>query len=90
MNSSSNSANEEEYRGYGLWIPEHHENIKSDFPEINDVQKLMDDVRRVINEWFEERKYDLQKRQENLSEATLRAILKTKGIYLPDKVGFYN
>lgn len=70
-------------RNYGLWIREDHENIKEDFPEIKDVQQLVADVRRVINEWFE------KQRSKNLNEATLRAILKSKGIYLPDKVGFY-
>ena len=66
-----------------------NQNIKNDFPEINDIQKLVDDIRRVINEWLEERNHDFIKKQESLSESKLRDLLKLKGIYLPDKVGFY-
>ena len=76
-------------RNYGLWIPKDHDNIKKDFPEIHDVQQLVTDVRRVINEWFEDHKHGIIERSNILNEATLRAILKTKGIYLPDGVGFY-
>jgi len=76
-------------RNYGLWIPEDHNNIKKDFPEIHDVKQLVTDVRRVINEWFDDHKHGIIERSINLNESTLRAILKTKGIYLPDQVGFY-
>ena len=77
-------------RSYGLWIREDHDNIKKDFPKIQDVQKLVTDVRRVINEWFEDHKHGILERTQTLNEATLRAILKSKGIYLPDRVGFYH
>jgi hypothetical protein len=75
--------------GYGLWIPEHHENIKNAFPEVTDVPKLVEDLRALIYQWFEEHIVGVMERSQTLTEVKLRAIAKEKGINLPDGVRFW-